>query len=154
MKTINSVFLILILVLNYSCVEAQSEEPNEIINTFFFEFEKSGSDVALDYIFSTNYWMEEYSKDAISNIKVDLKSFINLVGDYYSFEFITEKSIGHSFRLYSYLVKYDRQPIRFVFIFYKPNDKWMIYNFKYDIEIAEELEDAARAYRLKENLDF
>lgn len=139
---------------NLTCLEAQDKKPTEIVEEFFGKYENSGSDIALEYIFSTNYWMVQHSKEEINNIKLNLKSFIDLIGDYYSFELITEKSIGQSFRLFSYLVKYDRIPIRFIFIFYKPNDKWMIYNFKYDLELVEELEDAARAYRLKENLDF
>lgn len=148
--TVSVIFICCIIKL-----EAQeASAPNEIVTEFFSIYNEKGVDNALSYIFSTNDWMEQRSKDGISNVKMQLNSLVDLVGKYYGYEYITEKSIGKSFKLYSYLVKYDRQPIRFVFIFYKPNDKWMIYNFKYDQELAEELEDAAKAYRLKENFDF
>ena len=51
--------------------------------------------------------------------------------------------------LKSYLVKYDRQPIRFTFQFYKPNKEWRIHSFKYDGNIDDEIEEAAKLYYFK-----
>jgi hypothetical protein len=53
--------------------------------------------------------------------------------------------------LYSYLVKYDRQPLRFIFKFYKPNDKWVLYSYALDDSLDDEIQEAAKLYYL--NLD-
>lgn len=50
------------------------------------------------------------------------------------------------------MIKYARQPIRFTFILYKPKEEWMLFNFKYDDKLDEEMEDAANIYRTYENL--
>jgi|WetSurMetagenome_2_1015567.scaffolds.fasta_scaffold96227_2 hypothetical protein len=145
-------FYILVQFLFISAINAQ--EPEKLIEKFFNIYRDSGVDDALDNIFSTNEWMIQRSKDDIDNVKVQLKSLIQIIGEYYGNEIITQKSIGESFKLYSYLIKYDRQPIRFTFIFYKSKDTWKLYNFQYDQNLADELEESAKAYRLKENIDY
>ncbi len=45
--------------------------------------------------------------------------------------------------LKSFLVKYARQPLRFTFILYKPNDKWVIQNFSWDSALEDELYNAS-----------
>lgn len=52
---------------------------------------------------------------------------LDYIGKYYGYEIITTKKFSESFELHSYLVKSDRQPIRFIFKFYKPNDKWVFF---------------------------
>jgi hypothetical protein len=131
-----------------------AQEPNVIIDNFFIIYKDKGVDNALDNIFSTNTWMLQRSKDEIDNVKVQLKSIIQIVGKYYGYENIAQKSIGKSFKLFSFLVKYDRQPIRFTFIFYKAQDTWMLYNFRFDQDLTDELGESAKGYRLKENLDY
>lgn len=127
-----------------------AQTTTEEITDRFFETYKNSPLEAVDYIFNTNKWMER-NQDAIQNVKTQLTSFLGLVGDLYGHERITEKNIGESYKLVSYMVKYDRQPIRFTFIFYKPKDKWQVQNFKFDDSLDSELEESAKAYRLQEN---
>ena len=144
-------FLILAFVILFSNTILMAQSTSEeIINEFFKKYEKSPQD-AVDYAFGTNKWMVERKKDAIDNVKTQLSSFIGLVGDYYGYEKVTEKSIGESFKLVSYMLKYDRQPVRFTFVFYKPNEKWQVQNFQYDDNLDDELEESGKVYRLKEN---
>jgi hypothetical protein len=79
------------------------------------------------------------------------KYTVDYVGKYYGNELITKKQFSESFVLYSYVFKYDRQPIRFIFKFYKPNDKWMLYSMKIDRDLDDEIEQSAKLYYL--NLD-
>jgi hypothetical protein len=70
------------------------------------------------------------------------------MGKYYGNEIIITKKFSESFILYSYLVKYDRQPMRFIFKFYKPNDKWVLYSYALDDNLDNEIQEAAKLYNL------
>ncbi|MEQ6121136.1 hypothetical protein [Reichenbachiella sp. MALMAid0571] len=143
--------LIIIIALFSSINCFAQNSPSGIINTFFNKYENEGSNIALDYLFSTNKWMGD-SKTQIDNIKLNLSGTLELIGNYYGYEEIILSSIGNDFKLYTFLVKYDRQPLRFSILLYKPNDTWRLQNFSYDDNLDEELDEAAKAYRLEENI--
>jgi hypothetical protein len=117
----------------------------EIITEFFKVFENEPMK-AIDYAFSTNKWMKR-NMDGIEGLKAKFKDIIPLIGDYYGYEIITEKSIGKNLKLISYMLKYDRQPVRFTFVLYKPNDTWQVQNLNWDVDIDSELEDSAKQNR-------
>ncbi|REG86027.1 hypothetical protein [Winogradskyella sediminis] len=141
--------LLIVTVLSTNILKAQTT-TEEITTEFFKTYEKSPQK-AVDYVFETNKWMIDRNKDRIENVKTQLTSFLGLVGDYYGYEKVTEKSVGESYKLVSYMIKYDRQPVRFTFVFYKPKDKWQVQNFQYDDNLDDELEESGKVYRLKEN---
>lgn len=128
-------------------------DPQKIIDEFFSLYKSKDVDTSLDYLFGTNKWMVN-SKDQIEEVKSKLKGTLKLVGDYYGYSLITKKSVGDHYWLYTFMVRYDRQPIRFSILFYKPSDQWRLMNFSYDDNLGDELEEAAKAYRLKQNLDY
>ena len=102
----------------------------------------------MDNLYKNNKWINR-ATDAITNLKQQLEALNeDYVGKYYGYELITEKKLSDSFILMSYLVKYDRQPIRFTFQFYKPNNEWITFSFKYDGNIDEEIEESAKVYYL------
>lgn len=139
------------LVVLLSSVTLNAQSTTEEITTKFFSTYAESPQEAVDYVFSTNKWMIDRNKDGIENVKNQLTNFLGLVGDYYGYEKITEKSVGKSYKLESYMIKYDRQPVRFTFVFYKPKDKWQVQNFQYDDKLDDELEESGKVYRLKEN---
>lgn len=140
------IMCILIFFLSINLTKAQST-INEITNEFFKVYEKNPQK-AVDYIFSTNNWMSKEKNYDVENVKSQLSNFVGLVGDYYGYEKITEKSLGESLKLVSYIIKYDRQPIRFTFLFYKPKDVWKIQNFKFDDNLDAEIEESAKINNL------
>jgi hypothetical protein len=150
-KKIKRILLTAILLIASTILKAQTT-TEEITSKFFTTFETSPQ-TAVDSVFGTNKWMIERNKDGIENVKTQLTSFLGLVGTYYGYEKITEKNIGKSYKLLSYMIKYDRQPMRFTFIFYKPKDKWQLQNFQFDDNLDDELEESGKIYRLKENLE-
>ncbi len=123
----------------------------QLINNFFEKFKNEGSSEALDFIFSTNKWISQ-SDENIEGIKSQLKITLDQLGQYYGFESISKSSYGKNLELYTFLIRYDRQPLRFMFLFYNPNNSWRLQNFSYDDNLDAELEEANKAYRLKENL--
>ncbi|MDO6819628.1 hypothetical protein [Zobellia sp. 1_MG-2023] len=148
-RKIKLLTLLIVTVLSTNILKAQTT-TEEITTEFFKTYEKSPQK-AVDYVFGTNKWMMDRNKDGIENVKTQLTSFLGLVGDYYGYEKITEKSVGESYKLVSYMIKYDRQPVRFTFVFYKPKDKWQVQNFQYDDNLDDELEESGKVYRLKKN---
>ena len=148
-RKIKLLTLLIVTVLSTNVLKAQAT-TEEITTEFFKTYEKSPQK-AVDYVFATKKWMIDRNKDGIENVKTQLTSFLGLVGDYYGYEKITEKSVGESYKLVSYMIKYDRQPVRFTFVFYKPKDKWQVQNFQYDDNLDDELEESGKVYRLKEN---
>ena len=126
-------------------------DPNEIVQLFFEDYQKLGASEALDKLYFTNDWMDR-AAEAIEYVKTQIEELNeDFVGKYYGYELMVEKKLAKCYILQSYLVKYDRQPIRFTFQFYKPNDKWMIYSFQFDGNITTEIEEAAKLHF--QNLD-
>jgi hypothetical protein len=140
--------LFALMLLSANCWAQQM--PQQMIDAFFIAYKKDPGK-AVKELYQTNVWTERI-KDDIDNVANKLDGFtVDYVGKYYGYELITTKKFSESFELYSYLVKYDRQPIRFTFKFYKPNDKWVLYAFQFDDSFSEEMEEAAKLLYL--NLD-
>jgi len=124
----------------------------EITEKFFSIYTKDAIK-AVDYAFSTNKWFDR-QQDGVANLKNKLKTTIDLCGEYYGYELLSEKTAGPSIKVITYIVKYDREPIRFTFFMYKVKGIWRVNNFSYDEDIDKELEEAAKAYRLQENINL
>lgn len=116
---------------------------------FFKKYEKD-TDAAFDYIFGTNKWMGK-NKVGTEKVKLQLREYANLMGEYRGFERISEQTLGESLKVSVFLVKYDRQPLRFIFKYYKAYDKWMIYNLKFDENIDDELDEIMKYNYLNGN---
>lgn len=147
MKTLQ-VFLLLLLI---SCAISlsASAQSEKITETFFKSYQKDPIK-AYEELFSNNKWMKD-KKSEMDLVKIQMESLLKGIGDYYGFELIAERTAGQSYMLKSFLVKYERQPIRITFLLYKPQDTWQVQNFSYDTSIEEESGEAAKLYRLKDN---
>lgn len=130
------IFPVLSILLLSTCLYGQSAEQ-QITDKFFRLFEQSSSD-AVDYIYSLNKWIDSKS-DAVLNIKGKLEQYKELLGTYYGHEFIAESRLGECFSVYVFLAKYDRQPLRFTFEFYKPKDEWIVYSFQFDDNFDDDM---------------
>jgi len=119
----------------------KSQNPEEISEKFFKFYVENGSDPALDYIFSTNKWLNN-EKGYVDNVKAALKSGIAILGQYYGYELMEKKTLTESYVILTYMLKYDRQPIKFMFYLYKPKDKWQIQSFGMDDKVGREQEKA------------
>jgi len=108
----------------------------------FFKKYKNSPDSAVDYLFSTNKLFTNVSQ--INLLKNKLDSLQLTVGRYLGKELMVQKTPSPSLVLYSYLVKHENQPVRFTFMFYKPQNDWVLYRFNYDDQIDMELIDAAK----------
>lgn len=88
--------------------------------------------MGIDFIFETNKWMIENNSDGISNVKTQLSNVLNQIGSYQGFDQLTISTLGDNYKVINYMVRYERQPLRFIFIFYKPKNTWQIQNFQFN----------------------
>jgi hypothetical protein len=96
---------------------------------------RKNSEDAVEFIFSNNPWMKGVNNTVTMS---ELKTNVNKIGDFYGAEQLSKATAGENLVSFSYLAKYSRQPIRFLFAFYRPNDKWKIHYFKYDDGLTDE----------------
>jgi hypothetical protein len=140
MKLQFSLILLISLTLSLSALTTQSQEkPEDITEKFFQLFQEKSSDDAIDYVFATNKWLfgEKTTQD---NIKLQLKKGIAIIGQYYGYELISKKVLSESYVSLHYMLRYDRQPIKFTFILYRPNQSWQIQNLKFDDRLEDDIE--------------
>ncbi len=132
--------IIYLIFFSFQGVVAQSTDRE--ITDEFFKLYAIEPMKAFDYAFSTNPWLSR-NHDAIDNLKNQYSNLLPLVGNYNGYEVITEKNIGENLKLTSFMVRYDRQPIRLSFVLYRPDDTWQVQNLKYDDRLSNELEESA-----------
>ncbi len=136
--------------MKYSVISANgmAQNPAALVDEFFKEFVSEGSSQALDNLYATNPWMER-NQDAVTNLKSKLEGLNeDFVGKFHGYDLIAEKSFGDRYVLLSYLVRYDRQPIRFIFQFYRPDKEWRAYGFQYDGDFNDEIKESVKMYYL------
>ncbi|SOE20114.1 hypothetical protein SAMN06298216_0613 [Spirosomataceae bacterium TFI 002] len=144
-------YILVIPIFAISLAGFAQKSPNDLVKKFFKEYENDGPSMAIDNLYKTNKWMSR-STDAIAKLKSSMEGLNeDFVGKFYGYELIVEKKLTDSFLLQSYLVKFDRQPIRYTFQFYKPNDEWMIFGLKYDGNLDDEIEESAKLFYLELN---
>ena len=121
------------------------KSPEEQIEQFF-KIYKDDTQRAVLQLMKTNKNVNIENSDLIPK----LKDTISKIGHYNGNDFIIKRKAGNSMVLYSYLAKHDVQPLRITFIFYKPKEDWIVYDFSFDTEVDEELKRAADLYFIEE----
>jgi hypothetical protein len=134
-----------ILIILFSSIIANAQSnPDEMIKKFFLEFAVN-SDKAINDIYATNPNIGGIT-DAINNMKKIAKSYPEQLGKNYGYELISQQKCTDNFILHAYLVKYELQPMKFTFEFYKPNTTWSLYSLNFDATIDDDVEEAAKLY--------
>jgi|GEM_PF-921490 len=113
-----------------------------ILETFFKKYKDDGTSAAIDYLFGTNKYFTNTA--GITQLKSKLDSLRQGIGTYLGRDLIAQRQASNSLVSYSYLVKHEIQPIRFTFMFYKAQNEWALYRFKYDDQMDAELEEAGK----------
>ncbi len=140
----------ILLLLSFLAISATAHAqptPETMIATFFREYETNPGQ-ALQNMYNSNPWSST-QQEGVDGIKVELNRYnVDLVGKMHGVELITTKKVTESLVLYSYLLKYDRLPMRITFKFYKPDDTWVLYGFDFDNDLEAELMEAAKLVNL------
>lgn len=118
--------------------EGQGKRPEEMVRIFFDIYNNRGGPASIDYIYSNNPLIFE-KKDLMGNMKEKLSHLAEMVGKSHGEVLIQDRSFKKTIRVITYLVKHERQPIRFTFIFYRSSDRWITYQFGFDDALTEDV---------------
>ncbi|WP_183568090.1 hypothetical protein [Mucilaginibacter sp. SP1R1] len=151
LKAIKPVFFMVIACIFCSGAYAQTQpaQPSAAavigvttyIDKFFKTYEKDGTSRAIINIFKTNPLVDSTS---LKGLIAKIDTTRSLIGLYIGKELIVQRKASNSLVLYSYLVKHQKQPVRFTFMFYKPKNDWLIYRLYFDDQVDNELEESAK----------
>jgi hypothetical protein len=111
------------------------------LDKFFKTYERDGTSRAIINIFKTNPLVDSTS---LKGLIAKIDTTRGLIGMYIGKELIVQRKASNSLVLYSYLVKHEKQPVRFTFMFYKPKNDWVIYRLYFDDQVDNELEESAK----------
>lgn len=137
-KTTSIALLLLVSLSGFSNNKPADNEPKEIIKTFFSLFESVGNDSALNYFFSFNkYYFESSMEVELIKLKAILNDTRGKLGKYYDYEIIEEKKLGKNFITISAFARFDRQPLKFLFTFYRVEGAWRTHNFRFTDELGD-----------------
>lgn len=114
----------------------KGKRPEEMVAIFFDLFRSRGPAQAVDYIFSNNPNIYE-RQDSVGALKEKVGKLEEMLGKEHGQVLIQDRQFADTIRVISYLVKYDRQPLRFTFVFYKAENRWVTYQFNFDDPMDE-----------------
>ncbi|TRX56835.1 hypothetical protein [Thalassomonas sp. M1454] len=136
-----SIILLISLTVSFNIFAADYQQE---INKFFELYKKDKIDEAVDSIYSTNEYVSAIP-DQIKNVKTQLNALKGMVGQVHHIGQLDTFLVGESFVYVTYLVTYDRQPVRYEFQFFKVKDGWRIYSFSFDDDLSEIQSQARKA---------
>lgn len=140
---------ILVLSFTLASIFAQAQaSPEQIIDKFFQDLVTEKPEKTIDNLYTHMPWIANI-KTEIDKLKTQFVTLQTYFGKYCGNVLITKKDISNTFFIYSYLVKYERQPVRFIFKFYKPKDAYIVFSFSYDMSLEEELEQSVKIQNMK-----
>lgn len=136
MKKIIFAFLVIFASLTISTNLKAQSTPEELMEAFFTIFNEDVN-LAIDHLFATNPMIDP-SQQGIKSIKERLELSRKLLGNYHGYEIIDVYQAGDSYRKYVYSLKYERQPVKFIVVLYKPDQKWKVQNINFQDDIDTE----------------
>ena len=75
-------------------------------------------------------------EDELSMLKLQTVKQLGLVGPRFGkpigYEFVKEESIKKTLLKYTFIEKFEEHAVRWIFIFYKPKEKWLLNSFLWD----------------------
>tara|TARA_B100002003_G_C13734812_1_gene366871 strand:- start:86 stop:523 length:438 start_codon:yes stop_codon:yes gene_type:complete len=141
---------VFILCISFFSGNLLANEYKTEINEFFTLYKEGQIDEAVDSIYKTNSYVSSIP-DQIKGVKNQLSALTGLVGELHHISHVHTYDVGGTFVHVTYLLTYDRQPIRFEFQFFKVKSGWRVYAFSFDDNMDDEIEALARKAAIESN---
>ena len=139
-KQITLVAITILILVSSNILKAQTT-TDEFTDEYFSLYAKSPAK-AFDFL--TTEIKVRAGQETTENMKKQILFAASQSGAYYGHEKITEKSIGNSLKLVSFLIKHEKDAVRLTTIFYKPEDKWLLFAYQFDANLVQELKESAK----------
>lgn len=121
--------------------EAPAIPWEEQVETFFGHVEEGEPGEAIDALYANNPWASSVSEQLVT-LREQFGGLSDLVGGYLGNERLAVQRVSERFVYVWYMGFYERQPLQFHFSFYKPDDRWLLYQLSYEegvVALAQEL---------------
>jgi len=97
------------------------QDPNDLIEKFFQTYAKGEQGKALDDLYAGMKWKDRIADD-VAKLKGQFLSLSDMLGAYHGHQEIGRKDIAQALMIVDHVVMFDRQPVRFRFTFYRPEN--------------------------------
>jgi len=134
-------FLVLsfILIISTPTVHAEDGADHlQQISSFFALIKKGQPKEAAEDLLSTNMEASSRMENKLS-VENGLERMKDTLGAFKDFNIIREKKIGDRIVYVLAFALYEKQPVRFEFIFYKPEEKWLFLNVNFGLQTVEDI---------------
>ncbi len=131
-KTVTLLAILTLLTVSLEAGFKSEHEVRQYADSIVEEVSRGEVSAAIEL--AKEYWpmpteeMDELSRHTVSQLRQVSNRFGGIIGS----EFIDEKKMGGSFLRYRYIVKFENHAIRWVMIFYKPVDEWILNKLNWD----------------------
>jgi hypothetical protein len=115
----------------------------EAIDGFFARVAAGEAEQAVDQLYAGYPFLSAVA-DQVAQLKTSFAGLSEAVGEFHGQERLAVQPLSDRFVYVWYLAFFDRQPLQFHFSFYKPADRWQIYQFSYDQGVADVARELAR----------
>ena len=120
------------------CNTAKAQNTPEDIMAKFFTMFNDDVNKAIDYLFSTNDWLES-NKEGTTAMKEKFEASRKLLGNFNGYELAGKYYLGESYAKYAYVLKYYRQPVEFVVTMYRPDKIWKLQNMNLHSDFEKDM---------------
>jgi hypothetical protein len=115
-----------------------------LVELFFTEYAAIGPEKALEHLYATSP-APQRSRAAFEQQREALRRLTpHDVGAFRGYSRLDSRGLGLYLVSSSYLVRYEQQPVRFTFTFYKGTDRWGLHAFRIDTDLVQELNETLR----------
>ncbi len=98
-----------------------------------------GGDVDSAFVLIKSQWLFDPAEiDSVwEKTANQLPGLQNRFGDILAVSEVGSERVGELVIRFTYVIKYERHVVRWLFVFYKPRTKWILNSFKWDDSISE-----------------
>ncbi|MCX7953685.1 MAG: hypothetical protein N3A01_00680 [Bacteroidales bacterium] len=140
MKKTLTVSFIITLLLGTIIKSKSQQTPEMVADSFFYYFKNKNIESAIKYIFSTNKYLVQFP-EVVNTLKAKFDKALPILGNFHQYQLYLKKEITNNFVQLGYLMIFDRQPIKILFLLYKPVDKWQIQDMRFDDKLEDVIEN-------------
>lgn len=108
------------------------------ISAFFATIKKGQPKEAAERLLSTNAEAAARLDNKLS-VENGLERMKDTLGAFKDFNIVKEKKIGERIVYVLAFAIYEKQPVRFEFIFYKPEEKWLFLNVNFGLQTIDDI---------------